>query len=89
MRVLAVCGFGVGSSMALKMQVEKALKELGIEAEVDNTDIATASSMNPDIIYTSPEFAEQLKGSVNCPIIEIKQFMNYSEVLEASRTIQS
>lgn len=86
-QVLAVCGFGVGSSMALKMQVEKALKELGIDAEVDNTDIATATSMNPDLIYTSAEFADQLKGNVQCPIISIKQFMNYEEVLEATKKI--
>lgn len=85
--VLAVCGFGVGSSMVLKMQVEKAFIELGIEAQVDNTDISSATSMNPDLIYTSAEFADQLEGQVRCPIISIKQFMNYEEVLEATRQI--
>jgi len=29
MKILAVCGFGVGSSMVLKMTLEKAVKELG------------------------------------------------------------
>lgn len=87
-KILAVCGFGVGSSMALRMQVEKAMKALGIDAQVDNTDVSTAPGMNPDVIYTSAEFAEQLRGSVSCPIIEIKQFMNYEEVLEASKVLQ-
>ncbi|QKS69792.1 PTS sugar transporter subunit IIB [Paenalkalicoccus suaedae] len=86
MRVLAVCGFGVGSSMALRMQVEKALKELGVDAEVDNTDIASAASQTPDLIYTSPEFAEQLESQVTCPIVAIKEFMNYQEVLQASKS---
>ncbi|MGM9973923.1 MAG: PTS ascorbate transporter subunit IIB, partial [Clostridiaceae bacterium] len=30
MKALAVCGFGVGSSMILKMSLEKAFRELGI-----------------------------------------------------------
>lgn len=86
-KVLAVCGFGVGSSMALKMQLEKAFRELQIEAEVSNTDVESALGMGADVIYTSPEFAQQLRGQVSCPIVEIKQFMNYQEVLDASKSI--
>lgn len=43
MKILAVCGFGVGSSMVLKFTIEKALAELGIEAEVENTDLTSAT----------------------------------------------
>ncbi|HAQ0763352.1 TPA: PTS ascorbate transporter subunit IIB, partial [Enterococcus faecium] len=32
MKILAVCGFGVGSSMVLKMSLDKVIKELGLKA---------------------------------------------------------
>ena len=37
MKILAVCGFGVGSSLVLRMTVEKVIKKLEIDAEVENT----------------------------------------------------
>ncbi|HBG8623418.1 TPA: PTS sugar transporter subunit IIB, partial [Clostridioides difficile] len=48
MKILAVCGFGVGSSMVLKMTIQKALKQLGIECEVENTDINSARGADCD-----------------------------------------
>mgnify|MGYP000155149085 CR=1 FL=1 len=33
MKILAVCGFGVGSSMVLKMTIDKVIKELGAEGD--------------------------------------------------------
>ncbi|MDR2007864.1 MAG: PTS sugar transporter subunit IIB [Alphaproteobacteria bacterium] len=83
MKILAVCSFGVGSSMVLKMQIEKALKELNIKAEVETADLPTAASMNPDLIFTSPEFASEIKERVACPVIPIKKFMDYAEVMQA------
>lgn len=83
--ILAVCGFGVGSSMVLKMQIEKVFQQLNKDVVVDNTDIASALGMNPDVIYTSKEFAIQLRDSgASCPIIEVQHFMNYDEVYTAT-----
>lgn len=39
MKILAVCGFGVGSSMVLKMSIDKVVKELGMKVTVENTDL--------------------------------------------------
>lgn len=80
MKILAVCGFGVGSSMVLKMTLEKVLKMKGIEAEVENTDISTAQGMRGDVIFTSFELAENLKGTSSIPIIPIKRYMDIEEV---------
>ena len=80
MKILAVCGFGVGSSMVLKMTIEKVLKMKEIEAEVENTDISTAQGMRCDVIFTSFELAENLKGTVSIPIIPIKKYMDIEEV---------
>lgn len=42
MKILVVCGNGLGSSFIMELNVKKALNELGKEAEVGHTDLATA-----------------------------------------------
>ncbi|KJY53929.1 PTS Asc IIB [Lactobacillus kullabergensis] len=63
MKILAVCGFGVGSSMVLKMTLEKAVKELGIDAEVKNTDIASAKAEQADVYFTSAELKPDIASA--------------------------
>ncbi|MBO2454018.1 PTS sugar transporter subunit IIB [Actinomadura barringtoniae] len=50
LEILAVCGVGMGSSLMLKMTAEDALRDLGVEARVENTDISSARGMTPDVI---------------------------------------
>lgn len=82
MKILAVCGFGVGSSMILRMSIEKVLKDLGIEGTVENTDITSAQNTDADFVFTSEELATQLRGSVKGPVIAIKRYMDKEEVKE-------
>ncbi|HVH31853.1 MAG TPA: PTS ascorbate transporter subunit IIB, partial [bacterium] len=35
MKILAVCGMGLGSGLLLRMQAEKALRQLGVEADLE------------------------------------------------------
>ncbi len=83
MKILAVCGFGVGSSMVLKMTIEKALRELNVAAEVENTDLTSAGSIACDAILTSEELFDNLRGSCACPIYPIKRYMDKQEVKAA------
>ena len=83
MKALAVCGFGVGSSMILKMSLEKAFRELGISGEVENTDINDARGTQADVIFTSHELAEELRSSVNIPVYSVKRYMDIAEVKAA------
>jgi len=82
MKILAVCGFGVGSSMVLKMSIEKVCKKLGVEADVSNTDINSARSESCDVILTSAELHGELKGSVTVPVYPVKKYMDLTEVEE-------
>jgi PTS system ascorbate-specific IIB component len=86
MKILAVCGMGIGSSMILKMQIEKAIKALGISAKVDLADISTARGLavSADIIVVSQELAERI-GDVDAPIITITNFMDVNELTEKLR----
>ncbi len=80
MKILAVCGFGVGSSMVLKMTLSKVVQEMGLDADVQNTDIETAKATKADVYFTSAELAEDLKNSTSNPVIPIKKYMDKTEV---------
>ena len=83
MRILAVCGMGLGSALLLRMLVEKAVKKLDLDAQVTVADISTArgAGTDADIIVTSAELAEQL-GSVQGKIVTIKNYIDLDEMTE-------
>lgn len=83
MKILAVCGFGVGSSMVLKMTLQKVVKTLNIEADVENTDLSTAKASNADVVFTSHELAPELEKSLKVPVYPIKKYMDLAEVQTA------
>ena len=82
MKILAVCSFGVGSSLVLKMSIEKICKKLDVDAQVDNTDINNARSESCDVIFTSAELYEELKGSLTVPVYPVKKYMDLIELEE-------
>ncbi len=83
MKILAVCGMGLGSGLILRMQAEKALKELGLQADLEVADIGTARALAPtaDLILTSEELAQQLAG-VKPRIVTISNFIDLREMVE-------
>ena len=86
MRILAVCGMGLGSALLLRMLVEKAVKNLNLDAQVEVADISTARGAGSaaDIIVTSAELAQQL-GDVQGKIVTIKNYMDVNEMTEKLR----
>lgn len=82
-KFLAVCGFGVGSSLVLRMTIEKACRERGVVCEVENTDLTSAKGSRADAIFTSLELGEELKKSEKIPVFPIKKYMDINEVGEA------
>jgi len=82
MKILAVCGMGLGSSLMLRMQVESALKELGVTGvSVEVADVGTAGGAGADIIFTSPQLASMLKNSA-AKVVAIQNYVDKKEVLE-------
>lgn len=88
LKILAVCGMGLGSSLVLKLSIEKALKELNLEGEVITADIVTAkgAGLDADVIITSNELAQQL-GEVSVPIITVKNYVNVTEFVEGLKRV--
>ena len=88
LKVITVCGFGLGSSMILRMSVEKVLKKHGIDGNVETCDITTASSMKCDVIFTSKEFYEELGNKVKIPVFKVSNFLKGEEIEEGFRSIK-
>jgi len=82
MTILAVCGFGVGSSLLLKISIDKAYKALGIDSEAINADLVSAKSTKCDAIFTSVQMAPDLRKEVNVPVYEVNRYMDVAEVTE-------
>jgi PTS system ascorbate-specific IIB component len=81
-RILTVCGMGLGTGLLLRMNAEAALAHIGVDdAQVEVADIATAKGVGAgyDIVLTSSELAEQL-GSVKGRLITIHNFIDKAEI---------
>jgi Phosphotransferase system, galactitol-specific IIB component len=80
MKLLAVCSYGVGSSMILKISMDRVFEELGVDAEVENLDMYSADGVKCDAIFTSPQLFDQFKQSANVPVYAIRKYMDMAEV---------
>lgn len=85
MKILCVCGLGQGTSLILRMNVETVLGQLGIDADVENTDVSSASSENPDYIMTSNELAQSLENHPS-KIVIVNNYFDMNEIKVALET---
>ncbi|PLR91909.1 PTS sugar transporter subunit IIB [Bacillus sp. T33-2] len=85
MKILCVCGLGQGTSLILRMNVETVLRDLGITADVENTDVSSASSMAPDYIITSNELAQTLAGTT-AKVIVVNNYFDLGEIKASLRS---
>lgn len=67
MKIITVCGLGVGSSLILRMTVEKVAKEIGLECDIEHWDMGTVAGIPHDLILSSKE----LKGSFSDSVTNI------------------
>ena len=80
MKIIAVCGMGIGTSVLLKMNAEKVLNQLGIEATVQATDMKTAREFqDAELILTTPDLAQLMTG-LSAEIITIEHFFDLEEL---------
>lgn len=81
MKIVAICGAGIGSSGILKVNTERVLKKLGLEAVVTAADIASVKSAAADaqVILTSAEFVEAI-GKTFADVIVIENYFDQNEL---------
>lgn len=81
MKILVMCGNGLGSSFMMEINVKKALKELGIEAEVDHTDLTTGKTMNADIFLGANDIMSNFTKE-GATIIGLENIISVDEIKE-------
>lgn len=65
LKVVTVCGLGVGSSLIMKMTVENALQRLNVKSQVEHWDMGTVKSKDCDLVVTTDEFKKNFKEQEN------------------------
>lgn len=81
MKILVCCGGGVGSSFMIQLNIEKVLKELKIDAEVDHTDLSSAASMKSDIYVATRDIANHLNG-LGGEVISLNNMIDKKELVD-------
>jgi len=85
MKIVTVCGMGIGTSVLLKMNTEKALRALGLDGQwdVEAADIGTARGVarTADVVFTSADLVDEI-GKVPAKVIVIKNFTSVDEVTQ-------
>ncbi|WP_319370036.1 PTS sugar transporter subunit IIB [uncultured Ilyobacter sp.] len=79
MKILVMCGNGLGSSFMMELNVKKAIKELGITAEVDHTDLTTGKSMDADIYLGAKDIMSNFKKE-GAKVVGLENIMDLNEI---------
>lgn len=61
-KILVVCGMGVGSSYFVMQNVVSAIQKLNWNAEVENTDIFNAAALDADLVIGADYLVELVEG---------------------------
>jgi ascorbate PTS system EIIB component len=81
LRVLTVCGVGMGSSLILRMTAEKVFDDLGLRARVEATDTSSARSMQADVIIGQAMHTAELEG-VAPAVVSVDNFLDTESLRE-------
>ncbi len=82
-KFLCVCQMGIGSSVMLRINIEKVLKNLGIDGTVDSctAGVAKGQAQQCDVIVTNQDVAPVVRD-FGKPIIELKNMVGTKELTE-------
>lgn len=81
MKILAVCGVGMGSSLILRMNIEAVLRKSGVDASVEHSDLTGARGTDADYIATSKDLADTFAED-DTRVIVINNFIDQNEIKE-------
>ncbi len=81
MKIVAICGAGIGTSAILKVSAERALQKLGLEADVMATDVASLAqdAEEAQIILTTQDHVKDI-GRTFADVIVIENILDQEEL---------
>ncbi len=81
MKIMAVCGSGIGSSFMLEMNIKDVLKALNItDVEVEHTDLSGATPGCADIFIAGRDIAMAMGHLEN--VVVLNDILNKQELKE-------
>ncbi|MBS4750254.1 PTS maltose transporter subunit IIBC [Granulicatella sp. zg-ZJ] len=69
-KIITVCGNGIGSSLLLKMKVESIAKSLGIDVVAESCDSNAATGQQADLFVTVKEFKDIFPENTRVCIVQ-------------------
>jgi PTS system ascorbate-specific IIB component len=80
-KIVAICGAGIGTSAILKVSAERALTRLGIEADVSASDVASiaADADDAQVILVTQEHVGAI-GKTFADVIVIDNILDQEEL---------
>ena len=81
LKIVTVCGNGIGSSLMLKMKIEEICKENDIPAQVESSDFNSAKGISCDLIITVKEIAAEFSNT-NLRVGIVRSYINKKKISE-------
>lgn len=89
-KILAACGNGMGSSMVIKMKIEKGLRELNVnDFIVDYCSVgeAKAQASSYDVVFASKHLIHELDGRSSAKLMGLENLMDDNEIKEKLKKV--
>lgn len=82
LKVLAACGNGMGSSLIIKMKIEKVLKDMGLQCEVHHASVGQAKSdaRNFDLVLVSSMFVKEFSNCGKAKVLGLVNLLSEEEI---------
>ena len=81
LKIITVCGLGVGSSLIMKMTVDQATTQLGVKCDIEHWDMGTVKGRPCDMIVTTEGFRKNFADQDN--VVFINNIVDVKEMKEA------
>lgn len=83
MKIICVCGMGLGSSVIAKMNIEQVLSNLGVDGSVEACDVGSIRSTNGDVYVTTRELAATMPDEYAEKTLVLTNFVRKPEIEKA------
>lgn len=81
MKILTVCGSGLGTSFMVEMNIKQILEELGVDGvEVNHSDLSSATPQDADVFFLAKDIAEG--GSHLGNVVVLENIIDMEELRE-------
>ena len=81
MKILTACSTGLGSSFMTQLNIDKALKQLGVEGiETDHTDISSVTPDSADVLFVGRDIAEAAEGKGD--VVVLNSLIDMNEITD-------